>query len=410
MLLAGRILVVSLPVLDVVVAQLVPLLSNEGVGSILGKAVRAAVLVVVVLILATSKLKNVRMPRRILAGLAVISFAVVVGWAVEMQRNGFLVGSAVSYLKIFYWVVLAIAHFALVTDGVWAKRVLISIVVGTLIASLSILLGFVVGGRNVYAHEGITASVGFFQSGKTIAGPLIVGMIAAWIIWFRDHRSGTALLMLVMLVALLATQARAGQVALVLALAAIAVRRIVLKRQAPVFKLATLAAAVFASAALFGLIVILREVVFARWEDVADVATAGSGRLTLWIAAVQELLTRNWLELAFGAGYESALQVSQDAVGVKLHLHSDLFDLLVMFGVVGLLGYTVLAAGAMRIGSLARVAPNLAEAIWMVVVVWVVSGFLTGQLFGEYAMVFYFAAINAFFRLSQATREVGHVA
>jgi hypothetical protein len=83
-------------------------------------------------------------------------------------------------------------------------------------------------------------------------------------------------------------------------------------------------------------------------SEFASVATAGSGRGGLWETAVGAYLDAGPAEWAFGTGLRSLIRLEQERGGVAAVGHSDVIEVGVQLGAVGLLGWLLLWIGLLR--------------------------------------------------------------
>ncbi len=87
----------------------------------------------------------------------------------------------------------------------------------------------------------------------------------------------------------------------------------------------------------------LGEVFLSRWNEIAY--DHGSGRVTLIAAAIKNLFEPNSFEsLLIGLGFFKMEALMYEACGAYIGTHSDLFDFLTVYGVVGGVFYLVIAA------------------------------------------------------------------
>ena len=132
-----------------------------------------------------------------------------------------------------------------------------------------------------------------------------------------------------------------------------------------------------------------------RWEDIHDGEKAGSGRTGLWKTALS-VCARLDLDLQLtGVGYSGGLDTVENERGNRIHTHSDWFDNLLMFGVLGMAGWIALNMAMFK--TIRSCASHSAEfAVGMAVfLVFLIESFFTGQMFGTYVMMFYIMAITS---------------
>jgi O-antigen ligase len=82
------------------------------------------------------------------------------------------------------------------------------------------------------------------------------------------------------------------------------------------------------------------------------------------------------------------------AVGLQLHTHNDLLDMLGVGGVFGIVALGILIGGLMvQIRTVPIAAPEAALAVALLLVLWC-QGFFTGQIFMPDIMTFYLLGIS----------------
>jgi O-antigen ligase len=138
-----------------------------------------------------------------------------------------------------------------------------------------------------------------------------------------------------------------------------------------------------------------------RWADLDDPEKAGSGRLLLWTAAVSSFLNGSPVQQLCGRGFQGMLDMVYASLGVVLHTHSDLLDMLVIGGVLGLIVLGLMFIGiVVQIRASRPASPEFAVAVAILLVLGC-QAFLTGQLFLPDVMSFYLLAITAVLACAQ---------
>jgi hypothetical protein len=80
-------------------------------------------------------------------------------------------------------------------------------------------------------------------------------------------------------------------------------------------------------------------------------AAAGSGRGLIWTVALEGWESAGAVAWAVGAGFRSVVEFEIAALGTGLAGHSDLVEVLVTLGIVGLISWAALWAALFRSGS-----------------------------------------------------------
>jgi hypothetical protein len=322
-----------------------------------------------------------------LALVAALAFTSVL----ELLREGAIsLRNLVAYLQIIYWIWLWWLALKASADREWCKKILQSVVVSMIVAAGSVFYG-AFGGTAVSSFYGdnIRGSFGWYSTGKTLAGELVVGAYVVYFLFHGRYRILAPVASAFMLTACFLTYARAGAFAAVVSLAwyfgaGIARTR---RRQR-------------ASIVLFLLILIAGSVVWyvqlgtGDWEkrlsDLHDMNKAGSGRATFWPIAWNLWRSADHTQQAFGIGYEGVLQLMAREYGAPIHTHSDVLDLLLVCGACGVVALGFIVYGMFRLAWRARATPQCHIPAVAVVLVFVIQGSLTGgQVFGPNAMALF---------------------
>lgn len=311
-------------------------------------------------------------------------------------------GSLVAYSQIVYWLVMWTLAAAWIADARQARMVITGLVAGAVVTAGSVLYGYVIGVTTVYSAQGVSASAGWFTSGKGISGTLLSGaLLAAYL--GRNGNWWPTLLALVCLGASFLTYARAGMVALAVTLCWLLFWTV---------KTRSTGTSAWARRLILCAACAVAVVVFAvgttdltqRWSDVGNPSQAGSGRLVIWRAALDSFLGGGASEQMLGRGYTGMVELINMAIGLPIHTHNDVLDMLTVGGILGLCVLALLAVGLIaQVRTVPIAAPEFAVAIALLLVLWC-QGFFTGQMFMPDIMTFYLLGISAVLAHADAPR------
>lgn len=243
------------------------------------------------------------------------------------------------YFKVIFALLLWYYVSRLVQSYEYARRLLQSILLGALISAGWILICYVFGiGGAHYASAGITATAGSEGiSGKGMAGFLLPAVAGAMFLALRDSSYRWAIYAAVILVAVFVTFDRSAQVAFMVALLWMAFWWLGLARTRSYSKTILL---------FLGIICVLGGVYYAhhgseelvaRWTHDFDRGEIGSGRGTFYMTALSWFWNdSSIMDFLFGMGFGNIYDLMHTGSGVFRHTHSDLFDMLLIGGIVGL--------------------------------------------------------------------------
>ncbi len=407
----GVVLLATLAIVDPILNQI-----NTAYGLVIGplsllQAMRGAVLVAAVWVAATLPPNRGRLRSRVCRITTLIGAGVAVIAMNDIALSRLEVGTIIAYVQIAYWLTIWYVGVATITDAPSALIVAKSMVIGALITGASVYYGYITGSalNAVYSGAGVEASSGWFVSGKGIAGSLVAGALLAAYLGYRRHPWVSILLALFCMGASFLTYARSGLIAMCAALIwlsmwSVGTRLSSRSSWALRLVLASLCGAVIVTA-LAGTADLAM-----RWADLDDPEKAGSGRLLLWTAAARSFMNGSPVEQLFGRGFQGMLDMVYASLGVVLHTHNDLLDMLVIGGVLGLIVLGLVFTGiVVQIRSARPASPEFAVAVAILVVLGC-QAFFTGQLFLPDVMSFYLLAITAVLacaRVPGADRRTG---
>ncbi len=312
-----------------------------------------------------------------------------------VTAGGVVLVDLIPYVQMVYWITLWYAAQAWIRDARDARTVLNGLMAGALVTAASVCYGYLVGVSNsVYEAEGVKASSGFFVSGKGIAGALVVGGITAAYLGMARRTWRHPCAAVFCFGACFLTYARAGFLALSLSLVWLLIWSTFLQsRSRALWARRAITLAVLGAAMLIAAIGVTD--LSRRWSDVKDPNRAGSGRLQIWAFAAESFDEANLSQRFAGRGYQGMVDYIGSKMGVEIHTHNDVLDMLVMGGVVGI-GFLliVFAALAAQILSAPARSPEFAAAV-SILLAFFCQAIFTGQLFMPDVMSYYVMSITA---------------
>jgi len=392
----GIFLLAVLAIIDPILNQI-----STAYGIVIGslsllQAARGAVLIAAVWVVATLP-PNREPVRRVVCRITIlIGVGVTVIAINDVILSGLEVSNIIAYVQIAYWLTIWYVGVSTITDARSAVTVASGLVIGALIAAASVYYGYITGTAlsAIYSGAGVEASSGWFVSGKGIAGSLVAGALLAAYQGCRRHPWVSVLLALFCMGASFLTYARSGLIAMGAALIWLSIWSLGTR-----FSTRSSWAVRLVLASLCGAVVVIAIVGTAdlatRWADLDDPEKAGSGRLLLWTAAARSFLNGTTADQLFGRGFQGMLDMVYASLGVAMHTHNDLLDMLVIGGVLGLIVLSLIFAGIIiQIRSVRSASPEFAVSVAILLVLGC-QAFFTGQLFLPDVMTFYLLAITA---------------
>ncbi len=389
----GRILLLAaIPAIDPIVNQIYTIYQVSAGPLSMLQVFRGALLLLVLAMVATSARSVGKIGRAVggivvAAGLSLVIIAAREGFAVD----GVVLPSLIAYSQIGYWLLMWYLGAAWITDRTQAATVARGLVAGALITAASVYYGYLIGVPTVYRMEGVAASSGWFISAKGIAGSLITGGLVAAYLSHRRRSGWMTLVALLCLGASFLTYARAGMVALLASLAWLCVWTLGARLKASAWARRLLTAAVCGAAVL--IYAVGTEDLSARWSDLGSSEWAGSGRVMIWRAAVENILNGSASDQVFGHGFEGMLDLIYTSIGVRLHTHNDVFDMVLVGGLFGLLILGLVFSGIVTQLQAHPKSPEFAVAVGILTVL-CCQGFFTGQMFLPDVMAYYLLSIT----------------
>lgn len=401
----GGVLLCAVPIIDAVVNQVHnALLLSFGPLS-LPQLVRGCLMVIAWALILTEGRPNA-LTRRILPATFTIPLIFLAITAREIASTGqFHVRPFVACFQIMYWCTMWVLAARTLTTAAISRKVLTAFALGSLITAGSVYWGYVTGASLTQAYHEVRASSGLFSSGKGIAGSLAA---AALIFAYSSVslRRGLYLLFAALCaVASFLTYARAGMVALGVALVWASVWALV--RTRPSKWMRRLVVILTLSAVLVVALIGVKDFE-RRWDDLNDNKRAGSGRVLMWSIASDAFAETGLSQQLFGIGIEGMYDLMYSRIGNSAHTHSDLFDLLTIGGLVGLLCGLTVPVSIIRLGSSLRSTSPEYGLFWCIACIMAAQSLLTGQFFLPDTMTFYLVTMTATVTLNWPSLNAEH--
>jgi O-antigen ligase len=325
----------------------------------------------------------------------------------SLRHNGHVREDVIAFSQILYWVLVWLVYAVECSTSDGCRLALRGILVGSVYMAVSVVLLHVLG-RGAYSrYEGVNASFGGFSTAKSLGGILCVAGLLSLRVRSAPLQMG---LLCVSLTGLMLTYQRAGQLAMLTAVVWIAgvsvrsqIKRILLSAR---FVIACACALVVVA----GFVDV--EALTERWRN-ADVSLggkAGSGRLGLWTDAVNAFGEMNWLDRMLGVGYSGMRDAMLDEGlgGNRKHTHSDALDILLAFGVLGVLGWIAIHYAVIQtVRACAKTSTEYAIG-GAVYLVFLVESLITGQIFGPATMIVYLGGITGLCGMTREWNAIGN--
>lgn len=249
------------------------------------------------------------------------------------------------YFKIIFALVFWYFTSRLVQSHETARRVIRSIVIGAVLSAGWVVACYFFGlGGAHYEAAGVRATAGSEgASGKAVAGFLLPAAVGAMYLAFQNRSYRWALGAVLVFGAVFVTFDRSAQVACSVAMLWMALWYLILARPRPDRRIVLL---------FLGILVLVggvyythhgTEELISRWTSDFDRGEIGSGRGAFYTTAWHWFWKDSGVtDFLLGVGYGNIYDIMHTGSGLYRHTHSDLFDLLMIGGVVGLMLYVFL--------------------------------------------------------------------
>lgn len=265
----------------------------------------------------------------------------------------YLAMERVWYARIIFVMVLWYYVAACIDCRERAAALLRCMVWGSLLVSLFIFyFRFAVPGGTVrdYALAGVAATFGAEgASGKGTTGFLVISVFISLYLWLTGRMRPGLFFCFVLLGAVALTFERASQAAFAAAAASLGGWYVLLARGKEYGRLKKF---IFLLCFLGGgaLYYFGADILLARWRYDISMGTIGSGRDALYAGALDWFARDSSpADILLGTGYGRVLFIMYGKTGLFVHTHSDLLDMLLLGGALGLLMYGALFRAAFRI-------------------------------------------------------------
>ncbi len=365
------------------------------------QATRGVVLVVVLWLAVALPPNRGVVPRMVSRLMLLIGVGVAVIAISDVLSGGLEISNIIAYAQVAYWLIIWYVAVQAITDARSAMIVAKGLVIGALITAASVYYGYLTGTLEaVYSEAGVEASAGWFVSAKGIAGSLAAGALVIAYLGARRRTWVSILVALFCMGASFLTYARSGLVAMCAALFWLFAWSLSSRFSMRASWASRLVFASVCGALVLGSIIGTSDLA-TRWADISDPANAGSGRLLLWNAAAQSFVNGSIVQKLFGRGFQGMLDMVYASLGIAIHTHNDLLDMLVVGGVLGVIVLVLMFAGlVVQIRGSRPASPEFAVAVAILLVLGC-QAFFTGQLFLPDVMTFYLLAITSVLACAQ---------
>ena len=133
-----------------------------------------------------------------------------------------------------------------------------------------------------------------------------------------------------------------------------------------------------------------------RWDDFSrdDPNKYGSGRYGFWSASINHYLNEPWDDITFGIGYEGVKDLMEKEFGTRLHTHSDLTDILLMFGFIGFCMWIIFLVSLYRSIKRYKKMDDTYAICMSIFIIFTIQSCLTGQIYGPHIMFYYMITLT----------------
>ncbi len=288
------------------------------------------------------------------AGLCAIHVRI---WAMGRTPSYLATAERIVCLRIVMSCLLWYYVSLLVSSPKHALRLMNSLILGGSVCAVWILFFYFRqgGGVAAYAASGVEASFGSEGvSGKAVAGLLLSSAVGMMYMAIRNASGFRAVGVLLLLGALFVTFDRSAQVAV----GCVALWSVIWWQRSCRPRSAMRVMTVFlVGLVLCGSVYLIHrgtDELIARWTFDFDRGEVGSGRGAFYTTAWRWFVWDSDLgDFVMGMGFANIHELIFQHTGLAVHCHSDLFDMIVMGGVFGLVLYLlmwgVLASTAMNV-------------------------------------------------------------
>ncbi|HEX42396.1 MAG TPA: hypothetical protein ENN81_10115 [Phycisphaerales bacterium] len=296
----------------------------------------------------------------------------------------------IYYFKVIFALTVWLYVSLVIRNSDDARQLLYCIVIGSSLCAVVILYFYITGRGQVrsYLYAGVIATRGAEGvSGKATLGYLLTSIWATLYLLINFKKPWLLLPALLLLAASFVMYDRSSQVAFVLSGAwlvgwGIFVTKNRHKRNRLMLFIVFLVVVATVYFSRVGFDQLMR-----RWTYDFSRGEIGSGRSTFWISSLDWLKSEaDWADFLFGMGYGQMVQRMASAAGIWVHTHSDLFDLLLIAGVLGLFLLALLYYTLMKIALIRDKTSSEFSVMVAVFISYAAMSCLTGQFGAPHAM------------------------
>lgn len=306
--------------------------------------------------------------------------------------------------RFLSWFLFAATAFSGVFPERYWRQLAFSFWCGSILQGVIATTAFLTHGAsstysNVYASAG-SANV----SAKTIVSFVVLSFFlsAYWFVVQRRRRGIWGAFVILALATLLFSYNRASQMAFALTSLFTFVWLFFRERM----KALGFLSLVFLAVLLF-LYSSYGEVFLVRWNEVVD--DQGSGRVTLVSAALKNFVNPNSVEtLIIGSGFYKMELLMYEACGAYIGTHSDLFDFLTVYGLIGGVFYFWVCMRLLLVGTKVVLHNTYENLILRLCALFIlIAGAFTGLFQATYT--FFMLITIQYYMLSICPKRVGNV-
>ncbi len=383
-----------LPFLDILIGQ-IQALSAAQIGSIsLAQGYHAFVLSVCFLVF-LSRLKH--FPRHyqyILVAGIFLAGSVALSTMIFWLEGKLSFETLIANSQILYWLVLWLTILAICKSKKDCKLILGGIAVAAIYASLTIIYLYITQGHKSSIYENLVGNAAGFKTAKGLTGIIATGGLAGiWLFRSRQRIKG-AIIFFVCLAGILLTYQRAGLVGIGLGSLWLGLWALAsfVKNQKQAWAFYPIILLVLAAVVIFS--VVGTEDLASRWDDLSNPEKAGSGRLQFWQVAFESFCKMDTIDKLGGVGYTGIAEALVSRYGARIHTHSDILDVLIMFGMLGIASFIFLHAVIIRFIYKTKYHPSAFAVATAIYLVMFFQGVTTGQILCLSVMSCYLAGIT----------------
>jgi hypothetical protein len=293
----------------------------------------------------------------------------------------------IQFTKTIFGLLMAVWAVLVIRYSEDAHALLKSLVAGDILVSLIAFVFYVSGvGLSAYGSQGVRA----VNLGKGNVGHMLVAFLVALYYAGRTRSMRWLAASVVLLIAVFLSYDRTAQVATITLLGWLLVWRFLMDRtRTPAFIAVWRLLVVLVVALTLYLSLRGGTELVARWTTDLNRGSIGSGRGTLYAAAWKWIAEQAGPgDLIFGMGLQGVFSLMLSATGMEVHTHSDLFDMILIGGLVGLFLYgTVYYVAVRMLKGVARFEYRFAVMVGILLGFSVMS-LITGQLLDSPHMIY----------------------